>query len=305
MDYAPFGLELPAAMGGRGSCYATQSYPSGTPDSLDVKFSGKKRDAETGLDYFGARYFSSAQGRFTSPDEFKGGIVDPFTGQDIETNSALPYAAITDPQTLNKYGYVRNNPLRYVDPDGHDLEDSWDVLVGVGRGIASSLTYGYIGAPGSSDSLASRTGQGIGTAMVGSTGVDLTIGGTGAGLVTSPTVIGAAAGAAVAGVGVAVSAGAAKNAAALFTAPIESRRQGDYTSGTKKVIDAQNAEQHGGQNACDNCGKPLEKVQNKKGVPTPDNQLQRHHKNPLGQGGPSTPANTKVLCPPCHIKEYQ
>jgi RHS repeat-associated protein len=34
-----------------------------------TRFTGKERDAETGLDYFGARYLSSAQGRFTSPDE--------------------------------------------------------------------------------------------------------------------------------------------------------------------------------------------------------------------------------------------
>ena len=86
--------------------------------------SGKERDSETNLDYFGARYYSGAQGRFATPDEFKGGIVDPFTGQDIETNTALPYADITDPQTLNKYAYVRNNPLRYVDPDGHEGEDT-------------------------------------------------------------------------------------------------------------------------------------------------------------------------------------
>jgi RHS repeat-associated protein len=78
--------------------------------------SSKERDAETGLDYFGARYFSSAQGRFTSPDEFSGGIVDPFTGQQVSQPGPLPYADISDPQTLNKYGYVRNNPLRYTDP---------------------------------------------------------------------------------------------------------------------------------------------------------------------------------------------
>jgi len=34
-------------------------------DRLPAKFTGKERDAETGLDYFGARYFSGAQGRFT------------------------------------------------------------------------------------------------------------------------------------------------------------------------------------------------------------------------------------------------
>ncbi|HEV8370417.1 MAG TPA: RHS repeat-associated core domain-containing protein [Pyrinomonadaceae bacterium] len=33
----------------------------------------KERDNETGLDYFLARYYSSAMGRFTSPDEFTGG----------------------------------------------------------------------------------------------------------------------------------------------------------------------------------------------------------------------------------------
>ena len=62
--------------------------------------------AETGLDYFGARYFSAAQGRFTSPDW-----------------SAKPqpvqYADLTDPQTLNLYAYVRNNPLGRADLDGH------------------------------------------------------------------------------------------------------------------------------------------------------------------------------------------
>ena len=108
-DYLRFGKEISTVRG---------LYPQpGGPN--DIKFTSKERDAETGLDYFLARYYSSAQGRFTSPDEFKGGIVDAFTGRDIENNTALPYADITDPQTLNKYAYVRNNPLRYTDPDGH------------------------------------------------------------------------------------------------------------------------------------------------------------------------------------------
>ena len=61
---------------------------------------GKERDAETGLDYFGARYFSGAQGRFTSPDA-------PFADQ-------VP----SDPQSWNLYTYVGNNPLRHVDETG-------------------------------------------------------------------------------------------------------------------------------------------------------------------------------------------
>ena len=67
---------------------------------------GKERDAETGLDYFGARYFSGAQGRFTSPDW-------------SAVPQAVPYADLTDPQTLNLYSYVRNNPLSRPDLDGH------------------------------------------------------------------------------------------------------------------------------------------------------------------------------------------
>jgi RHS repeat-associated protein len=61
---------------------------------------GKERQAITGLDYFGARYFSGAQGRFTS--------VDPAFESEI-----LEY-----PQTWNRYSYVYNNPLRFTDPDG-------------------------------------------------------------------------------------------------------------------------------------------------------------------------------------------
>lgn len=70
-------------------------------------FTGKKRDTETQNDYFGARYYASAMGRFTSPD------------WDDEP-SAVPFADFTNPQTLNLYSYSSNNPLTNMDPDGHD-----------------------------------------------------------------------------------------------------------------------------------------------------------------------------------------
>jgi RHS repeat-associated protein len=72
--------------------------------STHQKFTQKERDNESGLDYFGARYYSSAQGRFTSHDPI-----------------FVSAKRLIDPQRLNQYAYTRNNPLKFVDPDGMDL----------------------------------------------------------------------------------------------------------------------------------------------------------------------------------------
>ena len=79
----------------------TAAYDYGAPAGL---FTGKERDQgpmEWRNDYFGARYMSAAQGRFTSPDT-------PFADQFVE-----------NPQSWNLYSYTRNNPLKYVDVDGN------------------------------------------------------------------------------------------------------------------------------------------------------------------------------------------
>jgi len=80
------------------------------PNGTGSRCSGKERDAESGLDYFGARYFSGAQGRFTSPDPLS--ILE-------EANSSEELGEyLSNPQLWNKYAYSLNNPLKYVDPDG-------------------------------------------------------------------------------------------------------------------------------------------------------------------------------------------
>ena len=70
------------------------------------RFTGKERDTESNNDYFFARYYNSAIGRFTTPD-WSAKVVP------------IPYAQAGDPQSLNLYAYVRNNPITHVDPDGH------------------------------------------------------------------------------------------------------------------------------------------------------------------------------------------
>jgi RHS repeat-associated protein len=119
-DYMPFGEEIKAGTGGRttGQGYVDDS------DGVRQKFTQKERDSETELDYFEARYYSSSQGRFTSPDEFKGGPNDLWSIRSGDSRTqALVYADATNPQSLNKYLYAYNNPLRYVDQDGHNPQE--------------------------------------------------------------------------------------------------------------------------------------------------------------------------------------
>jgi RHS repeat-associated protein len=76
--------------------------------SSQCNFTGKERDTESGNDYFEARYYSSAMGRWMSPDW--SAKIEP-----------IPYSKLGDPQTLNLYAYVGNNPMTRFDADGHEL----------------------------------------------------------------------------------------------------------------------------------------------------------------------------------------
>jgi RHS repeat-associated protein len=84
-----------------------------TSSNNHYKFTGKERDTESQLDYFGARYYANATGRFLSPDW-------------AAKPTSVPYAEFGDPQSLNLYSYVRNSPIVRVDPDGHNDVAGWD-----------------------------------------------------------------------------------------------------------------------------------------------------------------------------------
>ena len=94
-DYLPFGEEVGAGVGGRTT---NQGYSQ--PDGVRQGFTGYEGDAETGLNYAQARYHSPTMGRFTSPDP------------------TLLSVNAFNPQSWNRYTYVLNNPLLYVDPLG-------------------------------------------------------------------------------------------------------------------------------------------------------------------------------------------
>jgi len=82
---------------------------SGT-DASPMHFTGKEHDTESGLENFGARYYAGKFGRFVTVD----GAADPVP---------LPFARADNPQSLNLYAYVENNPISSVDPDGHAGDD--------------------------------------------------------------------------------------------------------------------------------------------------------------------------------------
>jgi RHS repeat-associated protein len=86
--------------------YGGEEHDYSTNVAQNYKFTGKERDAESGLDNFGARYDASSLGRFMTPDW-------------AAKATAVPYAKFGDPQTLNLYAYVENAPLNRIDADGH------------------------------------------------------------------------------------------------------------------------------------------------------------------------------------------
>jgi RHS repeat-associated protein len=95
-------------------------------NGIGSRSSGKERDAETGLDFFLARYYSGAQGRFMSSDPLY-----------------IDLRRLGDPQQLNNYAYVRNNPLKFIDPTGLYLtcEGSKELCEQYGSQLQSSLSF--------------------------------------------------------------------------------------------------------------------------------------------------------------------
>jgi RHS repeat-associated protein len=78
--------------------YGTPRWSQGTLPT-DYTFTGQRLEAGLGLMHYGARFYSPRLGRFVSAD-----TIVPEPGE---------------PQALNRYAYVQNNPLRYIDPSGH------------------------------------------------------------------------------------------------------------------------------------------------------------------------------------------
>lgn len=131
VDYYPFGgVRVDEKSGGYENKY---------------KYTGKELDADTGLYYYGARYYDAGIGRFVSEDPI-----------------ALfnPEQFLFDPQQLNFYSYGRNNPVLYNDPNGCGARE---FAAGFSNAYYTNYTFGF-GRNNSSDS-SYRMGQALGDGM--------------------------------------------------------------------------------------------------------------------------------------------
>jgi len=93
-------------------------------------FTEKEQDAESGLNYFEARFQLPSLGRFAS--------VDPLSG-------SLPAGWLREPQKLDLYAYGKNNPLLYRDPSGKDGRYA-TLLAAVERPEAVAAAQGAVGS---------------------------------------------------------------------------------------------------------------------------------------------------------------
>jgi len=150
-DYLPFGSDR-------------LRITSTTGPSTGYKFTGKEMDDETGLMYYGARYYDSEIGRFVSEDPLFLNLLGPSNfinhkneRQDVITDyinkksengkeskdSALK-KYLSNPQHLNAYNYVINNPLQYIDPTGEDeYHFSFTLNIGLGVEGGSTVSFGF------------------------------------------------------------------------------------------------------------------------------------------------------------------
>ncbi|MBI3621122.1 MAG: RHS repeat-associated core domain-containing protein [Nitrospirae bacterium] len=137
--------------------------------TVDVhhKFTGQERDDSTGLDFFQARYYSPGMHRFISPD------------------SIVPSYA--DPQSLNRYSYVRNNPVLYTDPSGHIFGIDDAIIIATVVAMAKAAVVSAAISATVNVAVAAATGGDIGKAAVSGaiSGAILGPTGVGAGMVTN------------------------------------------------------------------------------------------------------------------------
>ena len=255
-------------------------------DATEHHFTGKERDTETGLDYFGARYFSASMGRFLSADW-------------AEKPEAVPYSDLMDPQSLNLYSYVKSNPLSRVDEDGHccDVQDVLETIGGAVNAFNQHNGFNF----GSQSLPENRLGRAIGNTISLVQGVGEIVGGSGIAAAGAAETLSTAP-AAVTGVGAAipaavVAATVAGVAIATDGISVASNSVAAFKAGGRfspKTAAGAKAEAQG---KCADCGvETTQSLQSTKGVKRLPTEGTTDHIDPKSKGGTNAPSNARHLC---------
>ena len=214
-------------------------------DAVLTQFMGKESDSESNLDDFDARYYASSLGRFMSPDW-------------SPVPSPVPHGEFSNPQSLNLYGYVKNNPTTFQDLDGHccDFGDVIDFVKGLSNADVSDNALGAGRQQQSSDAgkLGAAVGDTIAAAQVGLEAV-LGAGGEVSGFTLDLTGIGAAFGIPVnvasglviahgGATAIEVASNLAKDGASAIQGAMESRSSGPKASDAPGVTAGGQATNH-------------------------------------------------------------
>jgi RHS repeat-associated protein len=106
-DYFPFGEEIGAGTGAPGSPTGMRTAAQGysAADNVRQRYADTRLDDATGLDHTLWRKLETRSGRWTTPDPY---------GKSLR---------VVNPQTFNRYAYVHNDPVNFVDPSGLDPID--------------------------------------------------------------------------------------------------------------------------------------------------------------------------------------
>jgi RHS repeat-associated protein len=247
-------------------------------DSSTIHFTGKDRDAESGLDNFGARYNSSIIGRFMSPDWSAAPM-------------GVPYASFSEPQSLNLYSYATNNPVTSADLNGHcpagpgcaleiteiitraaidPIGFAKSLLVGSAKGESAQIRFNFGMAP-SQDDVPSSDVERAGNQMLQATGAAIAV--------ILPLATGGEDGGA-------------------FIGPKEGSSGGpgagkDFSPATKQSAVDENAAANGGVARCVYCGTKVTSE------PGPD-KVNIDHVDPKANAGNNTKENAQVSCQYCN-----